>query len=69
MQVIKQPEHGRTSPTEAIAYTSCQGLHLCYKDYTYHNLCGMIQNKDIAVVKGDKDSSTVIMKKSGYITK
>ena len=24
------------------------------KNYTYHNLCGMIQNKDIAVVKGDK---------------
>ena len=24
------------------------------KDYTYHNHRGMIQNKDIAVVKGDK---------------
>ena len=32
------------------------------KDYTYHNLPGMIQNKDIVVVKGDKDSSVVIMK-------
>ena len=29
----------------------------------------MIQNKDIVVVKGDKDSSIVIMKKSGYVTK
>ena len=39
------------------------------KDYTYHNLCGMIQNKDIVVVKGDKDSSVVTMKKSDYVTK
>ena len=39
------------------------------KDYTYHNLRGMIQNKDIVVVKGDKDSSVVIMKKSDYATK
>ena len=38
--------------------------HLCYKDYTSHNLCGMIQNKDIAVVKGDKDSSLVTIKKN-----
>ena len=39
------------------------------KDYTYHNFRGMIQNNDIVVVKGDKDSSVVIMKKSDYITK
>ena len=39
------------------------------KDYTYHNLRGMIQNKKIVVVKGDKDSSVVIMKKPGYVTK
>ena len=39
------------------------------KDYTYHNLRGMIKNKDIVVVKGDKDSSVVIMKKSDYVTK
>ena len=39
------------------------------KDYTYHNLHGMIQNKDIVVVKGDKDSSVVKMKKSDYVTK
>ena len=29
----------------------------------------MNQNKDIVVVKGDKDSNVVIMKKSDYITK
>ena len=39
------------------------------KDYTYHNLRGIIQNKDIVVVKDDKDSSVVIMKKSDYVTK
>ena len=37
------------------------------KDYTYHNLRGMIQNKDIVVVTVDKDSS--VMKKSDYVTK
>ena len=31
------------------------------KDYTYHNLHGRIQNKDIAVLKGDKNSSVVTM--------
>ena len=41
--------------------------HLCYKDYTYHNLCGMIPNKDIVVVKGDKDSIIVII--SDYVIK
>ena len=35
------------------------------KDYAYHNLCGMIQNKDIVVVKGDNNSSVVIKKKIG----
>ena len=39
------------------------------KENIYHNLRGMIQNKDIVVVKGDKDSSVVIMKKSDYVTK
>ena len=29
----------------------------------------MTQNKDIVVVKGDKDSSIVLMKKSDYVTK
>ena len=39
------------------------------KGYTYHNLRGIIQNKDIVVAKDDKDSSVVIMKKSDYVTK
>ena len=39
------------------------------RDYTYHNLCGIIKNKDIVVVKGDKDCSAVIMKKSDYVTR
>ena len=39
------------------------------KDYSYLNLRGMIQNKDIVVVKSDKDPSVVIMKKSDYVTK
>ena len=38
------------------------------KDYTYHNLSGMIQNKDIVVVKGDKDCSVIIMRKSDHVT-
>ena len=29
----------------------------------------MIQDKDIVVVKGNKNSSVVIMKKSDYVTK
>ena len=39
------------------------------KDPNCHNLRGMIQNNDIVVVQGDKDSSVVIMKKSDYVTK
>ena len=39
------------------------------KDYTYHNLREMIQNKDVVVVKGDKDSSVVIMNKLDYLSK
>ena len=39
------------------------------KDYTYYNLWGMIQNKDIVVIIGDKDYSVVRMKKSDYVTK
>ena len=30
------------------------------KNYTYHNLRSMIQNKDIVVGNGDKDSSIVL---------
>ena len=36
------------------------------KDYTYHSLRGMIQNKDIAVVKGDRDSGKIIMENYNY---
>ena len=39
------------------------------KYFTYHNLCGIIQNKSIAVFKGDKDSSVIIVKKTDYVTK
>ena len=34
-----------------------------------NNFCGTTQNKDIVVVKGDKVSGVVIMKKSNYVTK
>ena len=32
--------------------------------YSYHNLHTLIQDKEIVVVKSDKDSSIVIMKNS-----
>ena len=31
------------------------------KDYTYHSLKNIINDKDIVVLKGDKDSSILIM--------
>ena len=39
------------------------------KYYIYNNLRGMIQDKDIVVVKGNKDYSIVIMKRSDNLTK
>ena len=39
------------------------------KYYIYNNLRGMIQDKDIVVVKGNKDYSIVIMKRSDNVTK
>ena len=39
------------------------------KYYIYHNLRSMIQDKDIVVVKGNKDYSIVIMKRSDNVTK
>ena len=39
------------------------------KYYIYNNLRGMIQDKDIVVVKGNKDHSIVIMKRSDNVTK
>ena len=37
------------------------------KDYTYHNVRGMIQNKVIVVVKSDKDSIVVLMKRKNRL--
>ena len=37
------------------------------KDYTYHDLCCMIQNKYFVFVKGSKNYTIAIMKKSGRV--
>ena len=39
------------------------------KDHTYKELKTLIQNKDVVILKGDKDSSIVIVNKTDYITK
>ena len=39
------------------------------KDYIYHNLKNLIQEKGVIVMKGDKDSSVVILNKTDYIEK
>ena len=39
------------------------------KDYTYHNLKNLIRAKDVVIMKGDKDSSVVILNKTDYIEK
>ena len=39
------------------------------KYYIYNNLRGMIQDKDIVVVEGNKDYRIVIMKRSDNVTK
>ena len=39
------------------------------KDYTYCNLRHSIQNNDIVLLAGDKDSSVVVMNKKDYILK
>ena len=36
------------------------------KDYTYKNLKNLIQNKDLVVISGDKDSCVVILKTGDY---
>ena len=36
------------------------------KDYTYKNLKTLIENKDLVVISGDKDSFVVILKRSDY---
>ena len=39
------------------------------KDDTYCNLRHLIQNNDIVLLLGDKDSSVVVMNKKDYILK
>ena len=39
------------------------------KDYTYHNLKNLIQEKDVVVMKRDEDPSVVILNKADYIDK
>ena len=39
------------------------------KDYTYHNFKKFIWEKDIIVMRGDKDLSLVILNKTHYIKK
>ena len=39
------------------------------KDHTYKELETLIHNKDVVILKGDKDSSIVIVNKTDYITK
>ena len=46
----------------------CNNIYVT-KYYIYNNLRGMIQDKDIVVVKGNKDYSIVIMKRSDNVTK
>ena len=42
---------------------------LNYKDLTYKNLKSLIQDENIVILKGNKDSSVVIMDRSDYIQK
>ena len=39
------------------------------EDHTYQELKTLIHNKDVVILKGDKDSSIVIMNKTNYIKK
>ena len=39
------------------------------EDHTYKELKTLIHNKDVVILKDDKDSSIVIMNKTDYITK
>ena len=36
------------------------------KDYTYKNLKNLIENKDLVVISGDKDSCVIILKRGEY---
>ena len=39
------------------------------RDYTYHNLRNLLNDENIVIVKGDKDSCVVVMDKSDYMNK
>ena len=39
------------------------------KEFAYHNLKGVINNKNLVVLKGDEDSSVVIMDQPDYVSK
>ncbi|XP_066924595.1 uncharacterized protein [Clytia hemisphaerica] len=39
------------------------------KDYTFHNLRGLMNNENLAIVSGDKDSCVVIMNRNDYYSK
>ena len=44
--------------------------NICHtKDNTYHDFCHLRNNKDIALLSGDKDSSVVVMNKVDYVEK
>ena len=39
------------------------------KDFTYYKLKNLINNKEVAIVPGDKDSTVVVMNRTDYINK
>ena len=39
------------------------------KDHTYNNLKGLIKNKNLCILSGDKDSCVIIMNKQDYMVK
>ena len=51
-------------------YTDIFGKNMIStEDHTYKELKTLIHNKDVVILKGDKDSSIVIMNKTNYIKK
>ena len=50
--------------------SSSKGVIKCHtKDHTYNNLKGLIKDKNLCVLSGDKDSCVIIMNKQEYIQK
>ena len=50
--------------------SSSKGVIKCHtKDHTYNNLKGLIKDKNLCVLSGDKDSCVIIMNKQDYIQK